>query len=111
MRTVLAKITKAFDRDICNIASNQKELSTLRRKLATVAAKSKKKRAVNSNKRFIDLNDIRRGQNGTLQAVLEATASPTALIPSQDALVASITPGNPFANAVQALLSIRDSAI
>jgi hypothetical protein len=49
----------------------------------TVAAKSKEKQAVNSDKRFKDLSDIREGQNGTSQAILEATASPAAPIASQ----------------------------
>ena len=107
----MAKVSKALDREVCNVASNQKELHTLRRKLATVAAKSKRKRAVNSNKLFIDLNDIKEGQNRTSQATPGATA--TSAGPSASPLppVTSVTPGNPFANAIQALLSIRDSAI
>lgn len=76
IRLVFTKTSKALDKQQFKIATAERELTTLRRKLDAIRSKSKRKRAVNPNKLFIDLNEIQAVSNRPSQAIPTATVAP-----------------------------------
>ena len=74
-RTLFIKIGKRLDKQQFELADMQQELKVLKRKLADIRAKSKRKQAVNPNKLFIRLNDIHMALNRPLVLIDAATAT------------------------------------
>ena len=74
-RTLFAKTGKQLDKQQFELANALRELNILKRKLADIRAKSKRKQAVNPNKLFLSLNDIQMGSTGPAVPILTATAT------------------------------------
>lgn len=63
-RTLLHKTERALENSQIELATTRKQISSYERQLASIKKRSTKKKAINSNRIFLNIEDLRRAQNG-----------------------------------------------
>lgn len=109
VRTVFAKTGKALERSQFDLATAQREIKLMRRKIGDISKKHKRKQSVNPNKLFVGLADVEMGSVGPPVPMAPATATQVNPERVPIAHVAASRPLDPFGAVTTALQAIRYS--